>query len=161
MPAIYSPQWYEALKELLNRNPEVRKNAPPGTYNVLAEIRGDQQSLYLTAGERRNFVIRFDDGQCADYRELDAPPPRKGFDFIFEVPASIFEGIAAGVIDLVDAGLRGRIKVTGDMRILIRHAELVNAVYAVYAKEIETLWPKGKPAKTAGGAPKDGGRQSG
>ena len=49
------------------------------------------------------------------------------------------------MIDLIDAGLKGSVKITGDMRILIRHAELVNVVYGVYAREIETTWPKGKP----------------
>jgi len=146
MPAIYTVQWYEALKELLNRNPEVERNAPDGKYNVFAEIQGDPRSLYLGAGERRLFVIRFEDRKCRDYTEVASPPPRKDFDFIFELPASIFEGVAAGTVDLVEAGLKGKIKITGDMRILIKHAELVNAVYDVYAHEIETSWPKGKPS---------------
>lgn len=36
MPEIYTNQWYEALKKLLNDNPEVKKNAPRGTFHVLA-----------------------------------------------------------------------------------------------------------------------------
>ncbi len=145
MPAIYTVQWYEALKELLNRNPEVERNAPDGRYKVLAEIKGDPQSAYLATAERKLFVIRFEDRKCRDYAEVASPPPRKEFDFIFELPASIFEGIAAGTVDLVAAGLKGKIKIIGDMRILIQHAELVNALYDVYAHEIETTWPKGKP----------------
>ncbi len=73
------------------------------------------------------------------------PPPRKEFDFIFEVPATVFEGVSAATVDPVEAGLKGTIKITGDMRILIRHAELVNVVHEVYAREVETTWPKGKP----------------
>jgi len=146
MPAIYTIQWYEALKELLNRNPEVEKNAPDGSYNVFAEIKGDAQSPYLGPDQRRLFVIRFADRKCRDYAEVATPPPRKDFDFIFELPASTFEGIAAGTVDLVEAGLKGKIKITGDMRILIKHAELVNALYDVYAHEIETTWPNGKPS---------------
>jgi len=146
MPAIYTVQWYEALKELLNRNPEVERNAPDGKYNVFAEIKGDARSLYLGPDKRREFVLRFEDRKCRDYTEVASPPPRKDFDFIFELPASIFEGVAAGTVDLVEAGLKGKIKIAGDMRILIRHAELVNAVYDVYAHEIETTWPKGKPS---------------
>lgn len=149
MPVIYSDEWYEALKELLNRNPDVEKNAPSGTFHVLAEIIGDDRSHYLVPGERRNFVIQFSDGKCIDYREVPETPARRGFDFIFEVPASIFEGVAAGLIDLVEAGLKGLIKITGDMRVLIRHAELVNVLYRVYASEVETVWPKGKPASVA------------
>lgn len=158
MPAIYTEAWYETLKDLLNGNPEVEKNAPRGSYRVLAKINGDPRSHYLASGEVRNFVVRFTDGKCLEYRQLDSAPPRKEFDFIFELSASVFEGIAAGLIDLVDAGLRGTIKITGDMRILIRHAELVNAVYHVYAQEVETLWPKGKPESVAEVIPAAAGR---
>ncbi len=123
MPAIYSEQWYDALKNLINESKDVEKNAPRGKYDVLAEIRGDSRSLYLPPNDDRFFVILFEEGKCRSYRQVSPQPPRKGFNFIFELPASVFEGIAAGHIDLVDAGLKGAIKVTGDMRILIRHAE--------------------------------------
>jgi hypothetical protein len=153
MPAIYTKEWYEALKELLNHNPAVEKNSPRGRFHVLAIINGDAQSAYLPPGEARNFVVEFVDGKCLEYREEQSAPARKGFNFIFELPASAFEGIAAGLIDLVDAGLKGTIKIVGDMRILIRHAELINVIYGVYAREIETLWPKGKPASSAQSPP--------
>ena len=156
MPAIYTKQWYESLKDLLNRNPEVEKNSPRGRFHVLAIIKGDADSAYLAPGEARNFVIEFVDGKCLEYREEKSAPARKGFNFIFELPASAFEGIAAGLIDLVDAGLKGTIKIVGDMRILIRHAELVNVIYDVYAREIETLWPKGKPGASVQADPLPG-----
>jgi uncharacterized membrane protein YjjP (DUF1212 family) len=149
MPEIYTTDWYEALKKLLNENPEVEKNSPRGTFHVLVKILGDAGSLYMPAGELRNFVVVFADGKCLEYRQVEISPPRKDFEFIFELPASVFEGVAAGLIDLIDAGLKGKIKIIGDMRILIRHAELVNAVYDVYAREIETTWPKGKPTAAA------------
>ena len=145
MPAIYTKEWYDDLKGLLNHNPDVAKNAPRGKYKVLAELKGDGTSPYLTDGEHRFFVVHLDDGKCTDYFEVAEPPPRKEFDFIFEVPATVFEGVAAGLVDPVGAGLKGTIKITGDMRILIRHAELVNTLYEVYAKEVETTWPKGTP----------------
>jgi putative sterol carrier protein len=146
MPAIYTEQWYQALKGLINQSKDVEKNAPRGAYKVLAEIRGDSRSLYLSPGDDRFFVILFEEGKCRSYQQVSPPPARKGFNFIFELPAYVFEGIAAGHIDLIDAGLKGLIKVTGDMRILIRQAELVNALYRIYAKEVQTLWPNGKPA---------------
>lgn len=145
MPAIYTTDWYEELKELLNRNPEVERNAPPGAYRVLAEINGDATSPYLTEGQHRSFVVQLVDGKCADYQEASEPPPRKEFDFIFDVPATVFEGVAAGLVDPVDAGLKGTIKITGDMRILIKHADLVNVLYDVYSREVDTHWPLGKP----------------
>ena len=145
MPDIYTNDWYDALKELLNRNEEIQKNAPPGKLTALAELRGDGQSPYLADGQKLFFVVHLDDGRCTDYYEVAEPPPRKEFDFIFEVPAAVFEGIAAGLVDPVEAGLKGAIKISGDMRILIKHAELVNVVYEVYSREVETSWPKGSP----------------
>ena len=145
MPSIYTKDWYDELKGLLNRNEEVQKHAPRGKLKALAELYGDGQSPYLPDGQKLFFVVHLDDGKCTDYYEVDQPPPRKECDFIFLVPATVFEGVAAGEVDPVEAGLKGTIKITGDMRILIKHAELVNVVYEVYSKEVETTWPKGKP----------------
>ncbi len=145
MPAIYTKEWYDELKDLLNGNEEVAKNAPRGKIKALAELRGDAKSPYLADGDRLFFVVHLDDGKCTDYFEVAEAPPRKEFDFIFEIPATLFEGIAAGVADPVEAGLKGTIKISGDMRILIRHAELVNVVYEVYSREVKTSWPKGQP----------------
>lgn len=145
MPAIYTTDWYEALKALLNGNPDVKKYAPPGSYRVLAEVRGDSTSPYLPAGSDRYFVVQLVDGECADYHEVSEVPERRQFDFIFDLPATVFEGVAAGLVDPVDAGLKGTIKITGDMRILIKHADLVPVLYDVYAREVETDWPNGKP----------------
>jgi hypothetical protein len=145
MPAIYTKEWYDALQGLLNGNPDVEKSAPRGLYKMLAEIRGDGPSPYVKQGDRLFFVAHLDDGKCTQYYEVHDAPPRKDFDFIFEFPASIFEGVAAGTVDPIDLGLKGTIKITGDMRVLIQHADLVNLLHAVYAREVETTWPKGKP----------------
>ena len=90
MAAIYTTDWYEELKELLNHNPDVVKNAPPGTYRVLAEVSGDATSPYLAEGQQRLFVVRLVDGKCTEYSEVSEAPPRKEFDFIFDLPATIF-----------------------------------------------------------------------
>jgi putative sterol carrier protein len=145
MPDIYTTEWYDELKDLLNRNPDMEKSAPKGPLKVLGQFLGDGPSPYLAEGDRQFFVVLLDDGTCTDYYEVAEPPPRKEFDFIFDIPASVFEEVAAGVTDPVAAGLKGTIKLTGDMRILIRHADLVNVVQDVYAREVETTWPKGKP----------------
>jgi putative sterol carrier protein len=149
MPDIYTNAWYDELKDLLNRNPEMAKSAPKGPLKVLGVLRGDGRSPYLGEGEQRLFVVLLDDGKCTEYYEVDEPPPRKEFDFIFEIPAGIFEAVAAGQADPVEAGLKGTIKITGDMRVLIRHADLVNVVQEVYQREVETSWPKGKPPYAA------------
>src|SRR3972149_9309693 len=111
MPAIYTKDWYEELKDLLNRNEEVEKNAPRGKYKALAELRGDPLSPYLTDGNKLFFIVHLDDGKCTDYFEVAEPPPRKEFDFIFEVPATAFEGVRAGLRDPGAARGRGTDKI--------------------------------------------------
>ena len=150
MPEIYTTEWYDELKNLLNSNPDLAKSAPQGTLKMLGQFYGDGRSPYLSAGEQRFFVILLDDGKCTDYYEVAESPPRKDFDFIFEIPAAVFEEVAAGSVDPVEAGLKGTIKITGDMRILIRHADLVNVMKDVYTRDVETTWPKGKPPYGAG-----------
>jgi hypothetical protein len=155
MPDIYTQDWYSALRGLLNQHPEIEQKAPRGAYKLLLVIRGDGASPDVAPGHELLFAIHLDDGRCSDYVELGPAVNRKGFDFLFEFPAAVYEGVAAGIVDPVAAGLSGTIKITGDMRILIRHAELVNILHQVYAREVETGWPRGKPpyATTVAAAP--------
>ncbi len=150
MPAIYTHEWYDSLKEILNRSDEVTKNAPRGLWHVLAEIRGDDTSPYLSEGEVKCFAIVLNDGRCDSYEELSEAPPRKEYQFILELPASLFEGIVANQADPVESGLKGAIKITGDMRVLIQNAELVNVLSQVYQRDVATEWPKGMPPYQGG-----------
>jgi hypothetical protein len=152
MADIYSRDWYQALRDLLNVHPEIEKSAPPGDYKLLLVIRGDGGSPYVPAGEELLFAIHLSGGRCSDYVELHGAASRKDFDFVFEFPASVYEGVAAGIVDPIAAGLGGTIKITGDMRVLIRHAELVNILHEVYAREVQTTWPRGKPPYDASAA---------
>jgi len=148
MPDIYTPAWYESLKDILNRSEQVITKAPRGHYRVLAEIKGDGVSPYVRNGETKRFTLDFDDGRCTEYRELAEPPTKRDFDFTLQLPASLFEGIVGNQADPVKAGLKGDIRIVGDMRILIQHAELVNILRDIYVREAETDWPKGKPPYT-------------
>ncbi len=145
MAEIYTTAWYDSMKEILNSSDEVTKNAPQGVWNILAEIHGDSESPYVGVDEVKRFSIVLDDGKCASYKELTEAPPRKDFEFILEMPAGLFESIVANQADPLDAGLKGDVKIVGDMRVLIQNAELVNILSAIYQREIETEWPKGAP----------------
>jgi putative sterol carrier protein len=148
MPDIYTAAWYESLKDILNRSEQVITKAPRGHYRVLAEIKGDGVSPYVRNGETKRFTLDFDDGRCTEYRELAEPPTKRDFDFTLQLPASLFEGIVGNEADPVKAGLKGDIRIVGDMRILIQHAELVNILRDVYVREAQTDWPKGRPPYT-------------
>lgn len=145
MAAIYTTPWYDSMKEILNNSDEVTKKAPPGVWHILAELRGDGLSPYIGADEVKRFSIVLDDGQCASYEELANAPPRKDFEFILEMPAALFERIVANQADPLEAGLKGAVKITGDMRVLIQNAELVNILSDIYQRDVETEWPNGAP----------------
>lgn len=145
MADIYSKEWYDSLQGILNRSEDVTEKAPRGVWNVLAEVIGDGKSPYVGQGEVKRFALVFEDGRCTSYRELAEEPGKRDFQFVLRVPASLFEGIVASKIDPVEAGLRGDIKISGDMRVLIQNAELVNVLAAIYQQQVETSWPKGEP----------------
>jgi len=155
MAEIYTTGWYDSMKEILNASDEVTKSAPQGVWNILAEITGDGVSPYIGEGSVKHFAIVLDDGKCASYEELAEGPPRKDFEFILEIPASLFEKIVANQADPLEAGLKGDVKIVGDMRVLIQNAELVSVLADIYQREVQTDWPKGEPpyeAAAAGGA---------
>jgi putative sterol carrier protein len=145
MPEIYSTPWYDSMKEILNRSDEVTKNAPPGVWHILAEIRGDGLSPYISSDEVKRFAIVLNDGRCESYVELSEAPPRKDFEFILEMPAALFERIVANQADPVAAGMKGAVKIVGDMRVLIQNAELVNSLSEIFQREVDTEWPNGAP----------------
>ncbi len=145
MADIYTSEWYDSLREVLNRSEEVTKNAPPGRWLVLAEVNGDGRSPYIGQGQIKRFTITLEDGRCVEYQERQDEVARKDYDFILELPASLFEQVVANQVDPVEAGLKGSIKIKGDMRVLIQHANLVNILSAIYAQEVTTTWPKGSP----------------
>jgi putative sterol carrier protein len=158
MPEIYTTSWYDSMKEILNASDEVAKNAPQGVWNILAEIRGDGASPYISTGDVKRFAIVLDDGKCKSYEELAEPRSRKDFEFILEIPASLFERVVANQADPLEAGLKGDVKIVGDMRVLIQNAELVNTLSEIYQREVQTDWPKGAPPYSGEPAPAARGR---
>lgn len=144
MPAIYTTEWYEALQKLINSKEEIASRAPKGAWVAIVEMHGDDTSPYLKTGEVRKFAIRIEDGVCVWYKEVDNEEGLD-LDYRFVGTATVFDEVAGGVVDPIDAGLDGRIKIRGDMRFLLRQAELVKEVLDVYTAELDTEWPKGKP----------------
>lgn len=147
MPDIYTTEWYEALKNLINSDELIKAKAPKGAWTAAVEMVGDGKSPYVPDGEVKRFLVRIENGNCTWYKELaPSEEPEPGtLDYRFTGAASVFDEIAAGITDPIDAGLDGRIKIRGDMRFLMRQAELVKEILEIYQKGLETTWPKGKP----------------
>lgn len=145
MPEIFSKEWYETISVQANSTGELKKKAPPGEWRMAMEVVGDGKSPYVPKGITKNIFIRVLDGVLVDYRELPETIPGKDLQYRFTGAASVFEGVAAGNIDPVQAGLTGAITIRGDMRLLMQHTELMDAIYTMYVANNPTDWTKGKP----------------
>ncbi|MBI2168420.1 MAG: SCP2 sterol-binding domain-containing protein [Actinobacteria bacterium] len=152
MPAIYTPEWYESVKEAINAKVATVKDVPEGAWTVAVEIAGDGVSPYVADGDERRFLIRIERGQCEWYREIDGEPDVE-LDYRFRGPATVFDEIAAGLADPIDAALHGTVRVRGDMRFLMRQAELVQVLLEAYTAGVETTWPEGQPPYSADQGP--------
>ena len=151
MPDIYTVDWYESVKDAINTAVGTMSDTPEGAWTICVEIVGDGISPYTPADGMRRFLVRIEQGHCLWYRELDADPDEK-LDYRFTGSASVFDGIAAALEDPIDVVLHGSIKVRGDMRFLLRQAELVNVLLQAYVSGVDTTWPQGRPPYAEVGA---------
>lgn len=145
MPDVYTTPWYEAVKEAINAAVVKLKDVPSDSFTIQVEIVGDGKSPYVADGNVLKFLIRLEAGQCAWYREIEDDDPSVKLDYRFTGPALTFDGIAAAQIDPIDCALSGSIKVRGDMRFLMRHAEMVQVLLEAYSNGVDTTWPSGQP----------------
>lgn len=149
MAGIYTPEWYDEVTAAINAKVAEMKTLPEGTWHVAVDIESDGRSPYVPTGTSRHFLIRIEDGRCAWYRELDeaasGDDPELRLDYRFIGPATVFDEIAAGLLDPIDAALHGVVKVRGDMRFLMRQAEHVQVLLEAYTSGVTTDWPEGTP----------------
>ena len=142
---VFSPQWLGQWAALINSDESLPERAPAGVWRIYLRGEGDGVSPYVPAGETMHLMLHLEDGRCTRLeRTSEAPGPRE-LDFRFSGPARVFEEVAAGLRDPVDAGLAGEIKIAGDMAFLLRNAELVKEIVDLYVGRLETDWPRGRP----------------
>lgn len=154
MSTIYTEPWYDDMKNLVNGSSELEKLAPKKKIVTTFEVVGDGISPYIPANGATYYLIVLEGGKVQEYRPLDGKHDGKGLNFRFTAPAALWEGIAAGLVDPIKSGLRGEIKVRGDMRFLMQNAEAVKLLIDLYANQVTTEWPKGKPPYEAAAAVK-------
>jgi hypothetical protein len=145
MAEVFSTAWLAQWAELINSDESLPDHAPPGLLRIYLRIEGDSASPYVPQDESLHLLLHLEDGRCTKLERGAGPPGPRDLDFRFSGPAAVFEQVAAGQRDPVDAGLEGDIKIAGDMGFLLRHAELVKEIVDLYVGRLETDWPKGKP----------------
>ena len=145
MPAIYSDAWYDDMKALINGSAEFKKLAPKQRAVMTLEVVGDGKSPYVPSGAELYFLVVLDGGEVAEYRALPERHDGKGLGFRFTAPATVWENIAGGLLDPITCGLRGQIKIRGDMRFLMQNADAVKILVDLYGRQGRTEWPQGKP----------------
>ena len=145
MPDIFTPEWYDAMLKLANSRDDLSEKVPQGDWRVAIEIEGDEISPYTSEGEFKYFYVHMVDGKI---KELEPRPEKisgKGLNYRIIGPASVFESMAAGLMDPIEKGLDGTLSIRGDMRLLMQNADLANIIFDVYKSSDLTVWPKGKP----------------
>ncbi len=152
MPDVYTADWYEAVREAINKSVASLADVPSDSFTIAVEIVGDGTSPYVPDGDVLRFLIHLEGGLCAWYRQIDEDDPSVKLDYRFTGPASAFDSIAAAQADPIDAALSGTIKVRGDMRFLMRQARMVQVLLEAYSKGVETTWPAGMPPYNGNGA---------
>jgi len=145
MPVIYTEEWRRAIMALANSRDDLSEQVPQGEWRIAMELEGDGISPYVPEGQKKHWFLRLLNGKMVEFREAPEPIPGKGLHYRFIGPAHIFEGVAAGIVDPVEVGLKGTVAIRGDMRLLMQHAKLANVIFDVYAKNNVTEWSKGQP----------------
>lgn len=145
MSAVYSDAWYDDLKHMIDGSPEFAAKAPAERMVMTLEIIGDDKSPYVKAGDAMYYLLVLDKGAVEHLHALGEKHDGKGLHFRFTAAATVWEEIAAGLLDPITAGLRGKIRIRGDMRALMQNAEAVKILVDLYASQIDTEWPHGRP----------------
>ena len=145
MSAIYSDTWYEDMKALINGSEQLGTMAPKTRIVFTLEVMGDGASPYVPKDGGLYFLLMIENGKVTEFRPLPERHDGKGLSFRFTAPATVWEGVAAGQKDPITSGLRGEIKVRGDMRFLMQNADAVKLAIDLYANEVNTEWPLGRP----------------
>ena len=145
MPDIFTPEWYDAMLKLANSRDDLSEKVPQGEWRVAIEIEGDGISPYTPEGEFKYFFVHMVDGKIKELKPCEEKIPGKGLNYRIIGPASVFESMAAGLMDPIEKGLDGTLSIRGDMRLLMQNADLANIIFDVYKSFDLTNWPKGKP----------------
>ncbi len=153
MAVIYSDAWYEDMKGLINGCAPFLERAPRERVVMTIEVIGDAASPYVGAGSAIHFLVVLDGGRVVEYRPLASRHDGAGLGFRFTADASVWESIAAGHLDPITAGMRGRIRIRGDMRFLMKNADAVKELVDVYGRQGRTEWPRGRPPYAKGAEP--------
>ena len=145
MSVIYSDAWYEEMKQLINGSEELGRLAPKTRIAFTLEVMGDGASPYVPREGALYFLLVIENGKVTEFRPLTERHDGKGLHFRFTAPATVWEGVAAGNDDPIKCGLRGEIKVRGDMKFLMENADAVKLAIDLYGHQGSTEWPLGRP----------------
>ena len=145
MPDIFTEEWYDAMLELANSRDDLSEKVPQGEWKIAIEIEGDYISPYTPEGAFKYFFVYMVDGKIKELKPSEEKIKMKGLNYRITGPASVFESMAAGLMDPIEKGLDGTLIIRGDMRLLLQNADLANIIFEVYKSSDLTNWPKGKP----------------
>ncbi len=117
---IFSDDWFRKFVVRINSNTKYREAAKDWEDDLILFIKGDRDSENLRSGINKVVLLSLYHGECKDLEFIDRVPDRfRGY--VIEANASTWEKILNGKADIITAILAGTVKVTGDMKKLIRY----------------------------------------
>jgi hypothetical protein len=146
MATFASEAWIDAWWAALRGDERVRDAAATWVFGPwLLVIEADAEQ-----GLPEPVAISIDvhEGEVRDLR-LAARSDARHAPWTFTAPYARWKGVFEGTVDLLDAGLGGRVRITGDLPELHRHGVLVAAIFAA-ASTLETTFPEPAAGEPAG-----------
>ncbi len=120
MLKIFSDEWFEKFMENINNNENYKNYAHDWEGDIILFIVGDQISDSLRAGLNKIVRLKLYHGKCISLEFLKKIPEIKDL-YVLEGKANVWENILSGKTDIITAILKGEIKVTGNMKNLIKY----------------------------------------
>jgi len=110
--AFGSKEWLDAYVKMYNSRPELQEALKDLTAKVAYEFsdRPDIPPKY----------VHIDKGVVTDYGEVDA---ESSMEYVIRANYDIWKSMTLGELDPMNALMAGKVKVTGNMAALLKHAE--------------------------------------
>ncbi len=131
---MFSVEWFEKFGENLNSNENYKKYAADWEGDIALIIRGDEGSSFFRKGETKNVRLNLYHGKCNSI-SFPASVSFKDVPYLLESTATTWERILTGKVNVVTALLRGEVKVTGNVKKLMKYVnaaqELVRSAQGI------------------------------
>ncbi len=121
----FSDEWFREYCKSINSDEKYRNNGKGWKWSVTFSIAGDQGSRYLKQGLNKIVKMKLKEGRCEGIEFLSSESIPLD-EYLLKGKASVWESIIDGKTSIINAMLKGDLKVTGDVRTLTKYIPAAN-----------------------------------